>query len=511
VIAATEEMRLPPGVLLLLLMLLLGNLPSLGSTWQLDEGLARSCPAQPLLFFSLFNPESRLVLISTVLAARAGGVAQANLDQCTIARAARDSNEHGGRPLLLPRLASGWPAVSNISTRRWSKARLRELAASASHAVRWPVGQRAFGLVGAECRLDAYLDSAMGRTVQWSAAAGSLLMFGRTNVGVDELDWLVPERFARRQLSSRVLSVGGSTAGLALHNHGEAFEAVIIGNKLVVFLPPLPIKHGVRTTDATAAARLHLLSMPVSQLVALPAAQRDTLLIAGGWNPSDFTSCTLFPGDAVWIPCNYYHGTMNIGDTVAVGGQVAQGSSNEAVHEEDCPNDVFSLAAAQLSKAAGLISTAEAQPALSSGRADWSHPAVLQMLDKADRLLRETAGTLAMNVEAAIWAGRSAFLRRRVSGSCDDEERSALLRLNSTALMWVSAARLSNAHDSISAPSIHVAHAAAVLTGMPLLLSESGFAGFLAYQRLAQVLGGISSLRCDVGFNAATLPTGGTT
>lgn len=434
----------------------------------------------------------------------AGGVAQAGLDKCTIVRAARDSNERG-RPLLLPQLASGWPAVSN-STRRWSKARLRELADSANHAVRWPVGQRAFGLVSAECRLDAYLDSTMERSAPWPATAISSLMFGRTNVGVDEVDWMVPELFARRQLSSRILSVGRSGAGLGLHNHGEAFEAIIIGHKLVVFLPPLPSKF-MRTTDATTTARLRLLSMPVGQLVALPAAERDALLIAGGWNTSDFTSCVLFPGDAVWIPCNYYHGTMNIGDTVAVGGQKARGKSDEAVHEEDCPNDVFSLAAARLSKAAELVSTAEGR----SGRPDWSNAVLLQMLDKADGLLRKTAGTLVMNVEAAIWAGRSAFLRRRVSGSCDDEERSALLRLNSTALMWTSAARLSPSHDSLSAPSIHVAHAAAVLTGTHLLWSEFRFCQLCAHQRVAQVLGGILSLRCDAGCNRTTLQTGGTT
>ena len=415
-----------------------------------------------------FHGVAKLVRIVLV---GAGRVAQAGLDQCTIARAAQDSSEHGGQPLLLSQLASGWPAVSN-STRRWSKARLRELADKANHAVRWPVGQRAFGLVGSECRLGAYLDSALEFATPFSATAGSLLMFGRTSVGVDEVDWLVPDVFARRQVSSRVLSVGGSGAGLALHNHGEAFEAVVIGQKLVVFLPPLPYAHDMRAADATVTARLHLLSMPVSQLVALPAVQRDALLIASGWNNSDFTSCVLAPGDAVWIPCNYYHGTMNIGDTVAVGGQysqVSQGSSDEVVREEDCPNDVFSLAAAQLSKAAELISTAEARTVLSSDRPEWSHVILLRMLDKADRLLRKTAGPLAMNVEAAMWAGRSAFLRRRVSGGCDDEERSALLRLNSTALLWTSAARHSNAQGSMSAPTIHVAHAAAVLTGMHFL------------------------------------------
>ena len=265
-------------------------------------------------------------------------VAQASLDQCTIHAVAHDHTSAGpelfnlGRPLLLTQLAHSWPAVSD-PTRRWSKPRLRELAEGAFHGVRWPVGQRAFGLVGADCRLGSYLSSVMEGAAASGGPAGfgSPLLFGRTHVGIAEEDWSVPELFARRQLSSRVLSVGPSGAGLALHNHGEAFEAVVVGRKLVLFLPPLPHDRGSRTSAATEAARLRLLSVPVGELVALPDGQRDALLIAAGWNASDLTSCLLAPGDAIWIPCNYYHGTMNIGDTVALGGQyrAAQESPNK--------------------------------------------------------------------------------------------------------------------------------------------------------------------------------------
>ena len=294
-------MRLPELVLLLASLASFGR----GTPWQEDEHLTAH-------------------------------IAQADLAQSTITSMEHDDISpelfNQGRPLLLPRVAHSWPAVSN-STRCWSKARLRELADSVIHGVRWPVGQRAFGLVGVDCRLGSYLSSAMeGAAVSGgSTGFGSPLLFGRTNVGVTEEDWFVPELFARRQLASRMLSVGPSGAGLALHNHGEAFEAVVVGRKLVLFLPPLPYARDIRTSAATEAARLRLMSVPVRELVALPDGQRDELLIAAGWNASDLTSCVLTPGAAVWIPCNYYHGTMNIGDTVALGGQyrAAQESSNK--------------------------------------------------------------------------------------------------------------------------------------------------------------------------------------
>lgn len=102
------------------------------------------------------------------------------------------------------------------------------------------------------------------------------------------------------------------------------------------------------------------------------------------------------------------------------------------------------------------------------------------MLDKADSLLSQTVGTLAMNAEAAMWVGRSAFLRRRVSGSWENAERSALSRLNSTGLMWAAAAAAGEPADAlyaaVSGPRVHVAHAVAVLTGVCAVL------GFRAVQ-----------------------------
>lgn len=48
------------------------------------------------------------------------------------------------------------------------------------------------------------------------------------------------------------------------------------------------------------------------------------------------------PGDALFIPCNWWHATLNIGETVAVGGQQLQG---KVVERGSCPRDVYAEAA----------------------------------------------------------------------------------------------------------------------------------------------------------------------
>lgn len=398
-----------------------------------------------------------------------GIVTQANLGQRTIAASSVHFSaplygKHIGRPLLLPQLAGSWPAVNN-SSRRWSRERLQVLAGSTIHRVRCPVGQRTLGLVGGDYQLRSFLSSI---AQHGSSGAGAPLLFSRTTVGIAEADWWIPEPFVTRQLTSHILSVGGSGAGLALHNHGEAFEAVVVGRKLMLFLPPLPYGHGSKSKN-TAAARLRLLSMPVAHLVTLPPAQRDALISTAGWKSSDLTSCILMPGDVVWIPCNYYHGTMNIGDTVAVGGQYSEESQRRSgIVQEDCPSDIYSLSTVELSKVSKLVSVAEASPAQLPDRHYWDDTVLLQTLDKADLLLHKSAEPLAMNAEAAMWAARSAFLRRRVTGIRTDQERSAFSRLNNTSLMWAAAAVATPTagDDAGSPPSIDVAHAAAVLIGM---------------------------------------------
>lgn len=52
--------------------------------------------------------------------------------------------------------------------------------------------------------------------------------------------------------------------------------------------------------------------------------------------------CILDPGDAVFFPCNHYHLTLNIGDTVAVGGVLDSAAAADA---DRCARDIYATAA----------------------------------------------------------------------------------------------------------------------------------------------------------------------
>ena len=52
--------------------------------------------------------------------------------------------------------------------------------------------------------------------------------------------------------------------------------------------------------------------------------------------------CILDPGDAVFFPCNHYHLTLNIGDTVAVGGVLDSAAAADA---DRCTRDIYATAA----------------------------------------------------------------------------------------------------------------------------------------------------------------------
>ena len=146
-----------------------------------------------------------------------------------------------------------------------------------------------------------------------------------------EGDWTTPPVFRQRSLTQKVLSVGASGVGLAMHNHGEAWESVVVGAKLWLFLPPRPWPTDAPLTDAASvaadqeqqAALLKLHQVSVRKLMRMSEMERRTLISAAGWDDGSavLQSCLLLPGDAIFVPCNWYHATMNIGETVAVGGQ----------------------------------------------------------------------------------------------------------------------------------------------------------------------------------------------
>ena len=272
-----------------------------------------------------------------------------------------------------------------------------------------------------------------------SASAEGLLLFGRTALGVESGDWPIPGAFSRRNLTSPMLSAGPRGAGLALHNHGEAFEAVVVGAKLWLFLPPLPAP--LESPPGQVAARTRVQMMPTHELVSLAADERAALLRAAGWDPAELRSCVARAGDAVLVPCNTYHATMNLGETtIAVGGQSADAT------DAGCPADAMATAAAKTATAARILQRAADTPQAEPD------------LDRSERLLREADAASPLNFENALLSSRGAFLRRRLRQTRDAEAPATALReLWAAAMRWVASVQ-----DGHARPE----HAAAVLTAI---------------------------------------------
>eukprot|EP01065_Artemidia_motanka_P019833 TRINITY_DN23716_c0_g1_i1.p1 TRINITY_DN23716_c0_g1~~TRINITY_DN23716_c0_g1_i1.p1 ORF type:complete len:508 (+),score=138.17 TRINITY_DN23716_c0_g1_i1:64-1587(+) len=156
--------------------------------------------------------------------------------------------------------------------------------------------------------------------------AGSGLLFDQGH----DAGWTCPERFAESGLCQPVLSIGAAGTGLPLHNHNAAWETPVVGRKLVLLAEPASNTSWMPPTEEWRyAAPRRFLSSTLS------------IVKSGGWPSEWFPStaatghCLLEPGEVVWIPCNWYHATLNLGDVVAVGGQRVLAQSGS----EKCADD----------------------------------------------------------------------------------------------------------------------------------------------------------------------------
>eukprot|EP01052_Picozoa_sp_SAG31_P062146 SAG31_NODE_21157_length_556_cov_1.242888_1_plen_111_part_10 len=91
--------------------------------------------------------------------------------------------------------------------------------------------------------------------------------------------------------------------GYPFHNHYAAWETVVVGRKLLMTFPPELRSLAVQDIEALTLIPPHRLILNLSRWL----------------DQHNISVCTLKPGDTVFIPCNHYHATLNIGDTVAVG------------------------------------------------------------------------------------------------------------------------------------------------------------------------------------------------
>jgi hypothetical protein len=119
-----------------------------------------------------------------------------------------------------------------------------------------------------------------------------------------------------------MICVSRTHAGLPFHNHGKTWLAVVHGIKQWFVYPP-----GFdppRQIDASYSPMLPVskwVSEIYPQLQQYPKASLS-LEAAGpsgdGYRPLE---CRQYPGEVLFLPSRWAHLTVNIGETIAIGGQ----------------------------------------------------------------------------------------------------------------------------------------------------------------------------------------------
>jgi hypothetical protein len=105
-----------------------------------------------------------------------------------------------------------------------------------------------------------------------------------------------------------MLSLADDSHGLGFHNHGKSWLALVYGSKQWWVYPP----GGVPAALSRLMQPLHSVSewLP-DALLTLPNHELPI-------------SCLQSPGEILYLPAGWVHATMNVGETIGVGGQAAQ-------------------------------------------------------------------------------------------------------------------------------------------------------------------------------------------
>jgi hypothetical protein len=249
----------------------------------------------------------------------------------------------GSVPVHIRGAAANWSAAE-----RWgTKAQFAQLHGDKRRQARWAGGGNQFGILARSTTVRAYL-TAMGTE---EAAGREGLLFDK---GLGQAhDWSIPPVFARAGLNDTVVSVGAAGQGLPFHNHASAWQTVVVGRKVFLLLPPLsantseswlrpePWFEEILSTLFLPATRQFLRQHASDAWRMVPEAARALRVVVLG------------PGDTMFIPCNWYHATINLDDTVAVGGQ-----ANVESGMGRCHADVYGAASKAYSSSVSALKRA---------------------------------------------------------------------------------------------------------------------------------------------------------
>ena len=235
------------------------------------------------------------------------------------------------RPVRIAGAAAQWPALAQWRNQSVFRSYPGTLLP------RWPTGVRTVGvpLRSLPATLGSFVDEMQ------HPSAGMLLDYVETGQFGAGTAWMLsppPPLLgpAGAEGGHLMISVGATRQGYPFHNHLAAWETVVIGRKLVLSFPP-SLQLPAQLMEALALAPPEQLLVPASPLRSLLENATATDRGSGGRRSESLGStlarlgistCLLNPGDTVFLPRNYFHSTLNFGDTVAVGSM--------RTHGEDC-------------------------------------------------------------------------------------------------------------------------------------------------------------------------------
>lgn len=132
-----------------------------------------------------------------------------------------------------------------------------------------------------------------------------------------------PAAEAADQRTWPVLSLGEGGAGLPFHNHGDAWLALVYGDKHWFLYPPGtgPVASPQDERDLSAPPPGLASSRHWAQTVYPTLSEQDKPI-----------ECTQQAGELLFVPRGWSHATLNIGESIAVGGQLEWGPIAKEMH-----------------------------------------------------------------------------------------------------------------------------------------------------------------------------------
>jgi hypothetical protein len=173
--------------------------------------------------------------------------------------------------------------------------------------VRWPLGANQMGMLVRRSSIERYVAG-------MKHPASGMLFDEGVNVGLAG-SWANSPFFSALGLDHSTFSVAPSRRGLPFHNHASAWEGIVVGRKLFFIMPPFDDEPWA--PQPKDLSKMLLPSLHDFILHHLATFKTDFPALH-----SKIQSCVLKEGEAIYIPCNWYHATMNIGTSLAVGAQV---------------------------------------------------------------------------------------------------------------------------------------------------------------------------------------------